>query len=160
VRIVEDYRRFYKGKTLTLPGKRSIATKEGVKALDEVIGVLRMMRPIEPLLPSVGLCRAARDHVDNTGRAGTVGHVGTDKSNPNDRATRYGTGVVSENCGYGRETARDVVIQFLTDDGIADRGYRKTMLNPAFKQIGVSFGTHTKQRTMCSQVFSADFKDK
>ncbi len=158
--LLEGYRRYYKGKAFAVPGQRSITTKEGVKALDEVILTLRMTRPLEALTTSQALSKAARDHVDNAGAKGIIGHVGTDKSNPNDRAARYGKGVVSENCGYNRTTAREIVVRLLIDDGTADRGYRKNILNPAFKLVGMAFGLHKSQQTMCSQVFAADFVEK
>lgn len=158
--LLESYRKYYKGKTFTAPGQKALATKEGVKALDEVILMLKMTRPLEALAPAHALTKAARDHVDNTGPKGTLGHVGTDKSNPNDRAARYGTGVVSENICYGRSTAREVVIRLLIDDGTADRGYRKNILNPAFKLVGTAFGLHKTQQTMCSQVFAAGYEEK
>lgn len=158
--IMEGYRKFYKGKTLAVPAQSSLTTKEGVKALDEAILALKMARAAEALTPLHSLTKAARDHVDNTGPRGTVGHVGTDKSNPNDRAARYGNGIVNENICYGRSTARDVVIRLLIDDGTSDRGYRKNIMNPAFKFVGTAFGLHKTQKTMCSQVFAATFEDK
>lgn len=158
--LLEGYRKYYKGKTFTAPGQKSLTTKEGVKALDEAILTLKMTRPLEALTPSQALSKASRDHVDNAGPRGLLGHVGSDKSNPNDRAARYGKGVVNENCCYGRSAAREVVVRLLIDDGTADRGYRKNILNPAFKLVGTAFGLHKTQQTMCSQVFAAEFTEK
>lgn len=158
--MLEGYRRFYKGKTFTAPGHKALTTKEGVKALDEAVLTLKMTRPLEALTASQALSKAARDHVDNTGPRGIIGHVGSDKSNPNDRAARYGKGVVNENCCYNRSTAREIVVRLLIDDGTADRGYRKNILNPAFKLIGTAFGLHKTQQTVCSQVFAAEFTEK
>jgi uncharacterized protein YkwD len=158
--LLEGYRRFYKGKAFSAPGQKKLTTKEGVKALDEAILTLKMTRPLEALTPSQALSKASRDHVDNAGPRGIMGHVGSDKSNPNDRAARYGKGVVSENCCYGRSSAREVVVRLLIDDGTADRGYRKNILNPAYKLVGTAFGLHKSQQTMCSQVFAAEFTDK
>ncbi len=158
--LLEGYRKYYKGKTFTAPGQKALTTKEGVKALDEAILTLKMTRPLDALAPSQALSKASRDHVDNAGPRGIVGHVGSDKSNPNDRAARYGKGVVNENCCYGRSAAREVVVRLLIDDGTADRGYRKNILNPAFKLVGTAFGLHKTQQTMCSQVFAAEFTEK
>lgn len=158
--LLEGYRKYYKGKTFSAPGQKALTTKEGVKALDEAILTLKMTRPLEALTPSQALTKASRDHVDNAGPRGLLGHVGSDKSNPNDRAARYGKGVVNENCCYGRSAAREVVVSLLIDDGTADRGYRKNILNPAFKLVGTAFGLHKTQQTMCSQVFAAEFTEK
>ncbi|MBD1210008.1 MAG: hypothetical protein H9535_16360 [Ignavibacteria bacterium] len=158
--LLEGYRKYYKGKTFSAPGQKALTTKEGVKALDEAILTLKMTRPLEALTPSQALSKASRDHVDNAGPRGLLGHVGSDKSNPNDRAARYGKGVVNENCCYGRSAAREVVVRLLIDDGTADRGYRKNILNPAFKLVGTAFGLHKTQQTMCSQVFAAEFTEK
>lgn len=158
--LLEGYRKYYKGKTFSAPGQKALSTKEGVKALDEAILTLKMTRPLEALTPSQALSKASRDHVDNAGPRGLLGHVGSDKSNPNDRAARYGKGVVNENCCYGRSSAREVVVRLLIDDGTADRGYRKNILNPAYKLVGTAFGLHKSQQTMCSQVFAAEFTEK
>jgi uncharacterized protein YkwD len=159
--FLEGYRRFYKGKTYQPPGKAAITTKEGVRALDNAITALRTIRGTLPSLEfSVGLSRAARDHVEDTGRRGLMGHVGSDRSNPNERAARYGSGIVGENCSYGPDIAREIVMQLLIDDGTRDRAHQKNILNPAYKLVGVAFGGHRTMRWMCTQVFAADFKEK
>ncbi|TAE20725.1 MAG: hypothetical protein EAZ92_17725 [Candidatus Kapaibacterium sp.] len=158
--MLEGYRKYYKGKTFAAPSQKSLTTKEGVKALDEAILALKMSRPMEALTTSQALSKAARDHVDNTGPRGLLGHVGTDKSNPNDRAARYGSGVVNENICYNRSSGREIIVRLLIDDGSADRGYRKNILNPAFTLVGTAFGLHKTQQTMCSQVFAASYQEK
>jgi uncharacterized protein YkwD/uncharacterized protein YjdB len=159
--LLEGYRRFYKGKTYQPTGKAPVTTKEGVRALDNAITALRTIRGTLPKLEfSMGLSRAARDHVEDAGRRGLVGHIGSDRSNPNDRAARYGTGIVGENCSYGPDIARDIVVQLLIDDGTRDRAHQKNILNPVHKVVGVAFGGHRTLRWMSTQVFAADFKEK
>jgi uncharacterized protein YkwD len=159
--FLEGYRRFYKGRVYQPTGKAPITTKEGVRALDNAITALRTVRGTLPKLEfSMGLSRAARDHVEDTGRRGLVGHIGSDRSNPNDRAARYGTGIVGENCSYGPDIARDIVVQLLIDDGTRDRAHQKNILNPVHKFVGVAFGGHRTLRWMSTQVFAAEFKEK
>jgi uncharacterized protein YkwD len=158
--LLERHRSFYKGTTYTAPGQRPLKTKEGVKALDELIMALKLARPAVELTPIKALSDAARDHIKDTGPKGRVGHVGSDRSNPNERAGRYGKGIVNENLCYNRTSAREIVVRMLVDDGTADRGYRKNILNPAHKLVGIGFGTHKTQQALCVQVFAADFIEK
>jgi len=52
---------------------------------------------------SVGLSKAAQDHVNDCGPSGLTGHVGNDNSTMKDRLERYGSwmGNIGENISYG-----------------------------------------------------------
>jgi len=54
---------------------------------------------------------ACKDHVDDTGPTGVVGHKGTDDSTPETRLDKYGvpTVIVSESMSYGTITGVDVM---------------------------------------------------
>ena len=90
------------------------------------------------------------DHVKDTGPKGIIGHNGTDGSDVPKRISRYGKWIQS--CGeiitYGRNTARDMIISFLVDDGVSDRGHRINLLNPRFKKVGIAVGPHKVYQTM------------
>lgn len=42
----------------------------------------------------------------------------------------------SENVAYGMRTARDAILMYIVDDGVADRGHRRT-LYAGYTQVGV-----------------------
>jgi hypothetical protein len=125
-------------------------TQEGLPALDEAVEALRTTRRRVRLQLSKRLCRAARDHVVKQGLAGQEGHSDSG-GEPIDRVRNYIPNVrmVAENISYGRWTARDVVLHQLVDDGVPDRGHRKTLLDPSVESIGVSCGYHRVEGIMC-----------
>ena len=113
------------------------------------------------LLPRRGLSLAARDHVADTGPKGIIGHTGSDGSTMAQRINRYGTWRVgaSENISYGLNTARDIVVQLLIDDGVAGRGHRINIMNENSRFIGIAAGSHTRYSFMCVQNFANDYTD-
>jgi choloylglycine hydrolase len=159
-RFLEEWRGYFRGKRLELPGRGTIATEEGVKALEEAIVFLRDADSLPKLRPSPGLARAARDHVRDTGPVGTMGHAGSDGSEPADRVRRYGkwSGRVGENIAYGGMDAREFVIRLIVDDGVADRGHRANVFNPRYRLAGVAFDWHREYGTMCVITYAAGFE--
>ncbi len=118
----------------------------------EAIQFLKKVKPVPALHPSACLCLSARDHVQNTGPKGTVGHEGF-----SERVHRYlsgNPGYIGENVSYGRNSAEEMVMDWIIDKGVASRQHRKNIFNPAFANIGVACGPHAKYRHMCTTVFS------
>ena len=64
------------------------------------------------------------------GPKGIVGHTGSDGSDPFTRMKRVGAFNMGggENCSYGMQTGKDVVLQLLIDDGVESRGHRKNIM--------------------------------
>ena len=155
--ILIEKKPFYRGRRIVEPSKedqdREVTveiTQEGLPALEEAVVALRTTRRLGQLQLSKRLCRAARDHVVKQGLAGTEGHSDSG-GEPLDRIKVYIPDVraVAENISYGRWTAKDVVFHQLVDDGVADRGHRKSLLDPRFESIGVNCGYHLVYGTMC-----------
>ena len=144
-------RQYYQGDLYSEPGQISIRTNEGVSALDECIRVLTRSPAREPLDPTPGLARAARDHAQDTGPRGITGHEGTDGSRPWERVARYENwgGYVGENVSYGHNNARDILIQLLVDDGVPSRGHRENIMRAEYSAIGVAIGRHSTYDWMC-----------
>lgn len=149
----------YKKNLLYYPGDLPLMTREGVAPLQECIRELKKQKPLPAVYPSAGLSKAAEDHVRDQSRTGRTGHRGSDRSDARTRIERYGKWKIriAENIAYGGKTARQVVIYLLIDDGVNDRGHRKTFLHPDFRLVGVATGSHPEYKTMTVMDFAGDF---
>lgn len=160
--FLEQSKRYYDGKVLTLPMETPLLTKEGTEAVSEAIRFLRSIKPVAPLYPSKGLSLGARDHVKDQGASGSTQHKGSDGSQVWDRVSRYGTWEksIAENIACGTDKARNIVAFLIVDDGVSGRGHRKNIFNPDFHAIGVACGPHTAYRTICVITFAGGYKEK
>jgi hypothetical protein len=160
--FLREWEDHFDGNALRRPGLPIMITAEGVAAVIEAEAFLQTVRAVPALALSHGVSRAAADHVDDQGPRGTVGHVGSDGSQPWDRVSRYGewSGSLGENILYGRETPRNVVISLIVDDGIRDRGHRQNLFDPGFRVVGVAWGGHAAYDSMAVMTFTAGFKEQ
>jgi uncharacterized protein YkwD len=158
----EEWKRYYDGKLLKIPGEKIIMTEEGVTALNEAKRFIRSMSPVPQLSPSKGMSLGAKDHAKDQGSLGSIGHRGRDGSQPWDRVNRYGTWKKSlgENIAYGSDKARNVVMCLIVDDGVPGRGHRKNIFNPEFRMIGVACGHHGAHGTVCVITFAGGYHEK
>ena len=152
----------YQRNMLYYPGDKPLRTKEGVRALKECVRELKRQKSLPLVYPSYGLSRAAEDHVKDQSKTGQTGHRGSDRTYSKERIERYGTWNIriAENIAYGGITAQQVVIYLLIDDGVGDRGHRKTFLHPDYKEVGVATGKHPGYRTMSVMEFAGEFKNR
>lgn len=160
--FLEEWRRYYDGRLLKIPGERIIMTGEGTTAVNEAIELIRSTNPVPRLRPSKGMSLGAKDHVKDQGSSGSTQHKGSDRSQPWDRVNRYGTWEksIGENISYGNEKARNIVIGLIVDDGVPSRGHRKNIFNPEFRVIGVAFGHHSTYRTVCVITFAGGYQEE
>jgi uncharacterized protein YkwD len=137
-------------------------TQEGSAAVDEAIRFLESTAPLAFVHASRGMSLGARDLVADQGPSGSTGHVGTDGSQPWDRVARYGDweGEIAENVAYGFDSAREVVVQLIVDDGVRGRGHRVNIFNPEFRVVGVSCGNHARYGTVCVITYSVGYVEK
>ena len=151
----------YKNKMLYYPDDKPLRTREGVNALYECVRVLKRTQNLKLVYPSKGLTRAAEDHVKDQSKSGKTGHRGGDRSNVRERIERYGDWNIriAENIAYGGLSARQIIIYLLIDDGIRDRGHRKTFLHPDYKTVGVAIGSHPYYNSMWVMDFAGSFTD-
>jgi hypothetical protein len=105
------------------------------------------------LMPEMDLTSIAQGHATKTGEKGTTGHSGfKDRFEPF-MGNPYNH--VGENCSYGFETAIDIVISLLIDEGIKDEGHRENILSPDFNSIGVAIRPHKTYRVNCVMDFGS-----
>jgi uncharacterized protein YkwD len=149
------------GTLLHRPGRPGLRTDEGARAVEEAARVLRQTRAMGLLRSSPGLSHAARDHVRDQGPTGALGHRGTDSSTPAGRMSRYGRweAAAGESIAVGSNPAREVVLQLLIDDGVPDRGHRKTLLDPEYRTAGAACGPHREYEQICVIDFAASYSE-
>jgi uncharacterized protein YkwD len=160
--LLEQFRKYYDGKHLKLPGETPILTKEGTSAVVEATRFLRSQKPVFPLSPSKGMTFGARDHIRDLRTSGASQHKGSDGSQAWDRVNRYGTWqkIIGENVSFGHTKARNIVMTLIIDDGVPDRGHRKNIFNPDFRLVGVACGDHPAYRTICVVTFAGGYRGK
>lgn len=160
--ILRDYRSYIRGNYLERPGEITVVLEEGAAAVDEAIAFLMRQAPLPPLALSRGLSQAAMDHARDQGRTGQTGHTGSDRSSMSDRIERHGDWqrTIGENIAYGGETARDIVIQLIVDDGVPSRGHRSNIFDIDFLVVGVACGPHPEYGYMCVQDFGGGFVER
>ena len=145
----------YKTETL------EVETQEGWDAVDDAIKFLRSATPAGPLSTSPGLCLASSSHVKDQSASGATGHTGADKTLIEQRAKPFGTwqGDIGENLVYGDESARERILTWLIDDGVASRGHRKRIMSQDYKVAGISCGPHPEYGAMCVLTLAGGFSD-
>ncbi|MGI8432739.1 MAG: CAP domain-containing protein [Chthoniobacterales bacterium] len=159
--LLEAQREHYHGGLFARPGGIPLRTKEGLAGLNEAIRFLRRAQPVGALNLSTGISLAAADHVADQA-SGTLGHDGSDRSNPGARMNRHGSWGVrwGENIAYGKSTAREIVIALIIDDGLRSRKHRENIFDPAFNYAGAAVGKHARYRTVCSIDFAGGYLER
>jgi len=152
----------FKGKLYTPAGQdAALETQEGWDAVEDAIKFLRTAKPAAPLTTSQGLYLAASSHVKDQSASGATGHAGGDKMMIEQRAQPYGAwqGDIGENLVYGNESARERILTWLIDDGVATRGHRRRVMSSNYKVAGISCGPHPEYGAMCVLTLAGGFKD-
>ena len=157
---LEQLRPYFNGKEYRRPGLPGLLTQEGTRALNEAIGFLRAARPAPALTLSQGMRAGAYELVKEQAGTDLTGHRGADGGFCEQRALRFGAWKepIGENLSYGSDTARERVLTLLIDDGFANRGHRRRLLDDAFRVAGVACGEH-KLGAMCVITLSGGFTD-
>jgi len=164
--LIEDLRtmlQFFQGNTYKDPVSRiNIITNEGPLAVQEAIAFLQKCEPAPPVNLSKGLTQAGRDHAYDIGPKGEVSHTGSDGSTLSERMERYGqwNRAIAENISFSEKTGKDIIIQFIIDDGNASRGHRKNLFNPDYLLVGIACGYHKGYEVCCVMDLAAEYEDE
>lgn len=128
------------------------------KALKELIKDLQSSTKMEILIPTPLLTDLARAHARDMGGTGRTGHNSSDGTTFHDRMTNVSTVFkgVNENCNYGLESGKDIVIDLLIDRDVPSAGHRKNILNLDMRYVGVAIEPHKKWRFNCVQDFAGE----
>ncbi|MFK8103191.1 MAG: LysM peptidoglycan-binding domain-containing protein [Saprospiraceae bacterium] len=105
--------------------------------VDELIRELKKTPTLSTLSPTACIYDAAKKHGEDLIKMGSIGHVGSDGAWPWDRVKRACSQMTdgNENLVGGPDQVRASVIILLIDEGIPNRGHRKTLLNPKWKYV-------------------------
>ncbi|GFO66353.1 CAP domain-containing protein [Geomonas paludis] len=158
---IREFKKSFIGKGYRLPGSLNVVmTSEGKPALDEAVQFLSRQRPLPALSWSPGLARAAADLVREQGGSGETGHG--ERSDMKKRIDKYGSwrSSLGENISYGPDTARQVVMGLIIDDGVADRGHRKNIFDRSYTTVGIACGPHPLYRTICVMDLAGGFQSR
>jgi len=143
--------KYYQGKEYRYPGRTTLITSEGKTAVEDCIKTLSSIKPMNALMPSDVLSLAARDHVQDTGPKGIIGHTGSDGSSLVSRIQRYDKTrrPVAETISYGHDNPHEIIKSLVIDDGVLGRGHRRIILVPEYDSAGLSIGNHSKYQSIC-----------
>lgn len=160
-RYLESLRPLFTGKQYQAKDQPPLTTEEGWNAVQDAINFLNALKPQTQLNPSHGLRLAAVTHFKDQTSTGATGHRGAASDMIEDRVKAFGTwqGAIGENLSYGKQSARERVLTWLIDDGVASRGHRKRLLSPDYKVAGLSCGPHPAYGQMCVLTLAGGFLD-
>lgn len=111
----------------------------------------------QPCLATYSLDRTltmiAQQWVDSQGPIGGMGH-----GNFSGRVQPYGEyRSIAENIAYGLVLPRDIIVAWVVDAGIPDRGHRLNLFKCTNNQLGIATGKHERYRNMVSIIYANGF---
>jgi uncharacterized protein YkwD len=136
--------------------KGYLKTKEGAAVVGECIKVMSGAAKRSPLALDLKLVKLSKYHTAKQSITKETGHDsphGKSFKKRFKRLIKKGL-AVGENISYGNNTAREIIVQLLVDDGVSGRGHRKNILDKDYTDCGIACGTHEKYNYMCTIDFS------
>lgn len=120
-----------------------VSTKEGSMAIKECIDALKNLSSVPPLYMEKGLHLSAQELADDLEKNRSRGNKTSSGKTAASRMAEHGRIIKmwNESSWYSLNTARDIVIAMLVDDGVKKRGHRQAILNPEFTKIGIGFAS-------------------
>lgn len=121
-----------------------LMTDEGVKGVEEAIDYIRhKAKFVEKLKQDEKLEEAAIELLDHIGPNGYTQHQHGSKSMKSRMKKHLDEpGAMAENISFGWKNARDIILQMVIDDGVANRGHRKNLFDNTYERVGIASGMH------------------
>ena len=159
---LEEYRKHLKGSLLELPNRTPMQMIEGLPAVNDAISDIKKMAKVDAYEVSGGLSKVARGQLTDLQENPKLKHLGKDGSDLESRLFKVGfAGMpIAENISYRADTAREIVLNMIIDDGVKSRSHRKNIFSQSFKFFGVACGAAVDKRNLCVIEFASSFKDK
>lgn len=123
--------------------------KEGLPAMNEAVTFLKAAKPVPPLILNVGMSYAGFKHSIFMIKKGKLDHTGKGGSSMSNRLEEYGDWetTIGENILKTTNFTRDpelIVMEWLIDDGVKNRGHRQNLMKKDFKVVGVGIAHDPK----------------
>eukprot|EP00011_Vannellida_sp_DIVA3-517-6-12_P007820 CAMPEP_0114616536 /NCGR_PEP_ID=MMETSP0168-20121206/6736_1 /TAXON_ID=95228 ORGANISM="Vannella sp., Strain DIVA3 517/6/12" /NCGR_SAMPLE_ID=MMETSP0168 /ASSEMBLY_ACC=CAM_ASM_000044 /LENGTH=405 /DNA_ID=CAMNT_0001827651 /DNA_START=26 /DNA_END=1239 /DNA_ORIENTATION=+ len=155
---LEQLKACYDGVMYHIPGTNKVMrTQEGIAALNHAVQWMAKRQPLPPLRRiSEGLSRGAYDLVVDNGSRGLVSNALSDGTTAQQRFVRYGQwkGKVGENICFNMADPRQILYQWLIDDGNGNRPNRSSVMDAQFTTVGIAQGPHTAHGNMVVCTFA------
>lgn len=154
---LEELARHFIGTGLHQEHGPVLVTVEGAAAVREAIDYLTTDRTCPALRWSDVLAAAAADHVRAQSESGAIGHTGAGGDTVVERVARHGSWEqkLAENIIYGSQSPERFALDTVIDDGVPDRGHRRTLFDCALREVGIACAPHPSYRRACVMVFAA-----
>lgn len=151
IKYADEMENYIKGKEIFYGRNNS-----NINDINEALKYLRNVAKREPIKYNSNIDIIAQKLVNTQGPTGSLGHGDFIK-----RMGEYGTyRQVVENISYGLTDPKDIVIQWIIDTGVPDRGHRKNIFEPIVNEIGIGYGPHKNYRNMAVVVLMKDYRLK
>lgn len=117
----------------------------------ETEAFLNARAPCVPLRINPLLSEMAQNWTNIQGRRGDTGHGNISERLRQANIPLTGRAYAfAENIAYGFVEPQDIVVGWLIDHGVPNKGHRTNLLNCDYSQIGVGFGPHTNPNPLLS----------
>lgn len=130
----------------------------------EAISFLKQIKePLQELVSHECLTKSAQDHYNDISVKGLLSHTGSDKSTYKSRIEKYCAwgGSIFEAIDYGqKETAKEVVISWLIDDGVPKRVHRSNLFYKDHQYCSIVSGSHSAAEYCVIALFAAQLVSK
>ncbi|ELR20278.1 uncharacterized protein ACA1_320420, partial [Acanthamoeba castellanii str. Neff] len=130
--LINEFRPFYQGTALRVPGQPGMATREGAVACDDAIRFLSSVAPMQdPIFLNFGMCLAAKEAVDECCPTGSFEY-------PDSVTKMMNYGYLEDEAkdlvGYGGKNVRHMILlAFIICDGDPSRERRRIIFDPRWR---------------------------
>ncbi len=160
ITILEKYKTYFKENILNKPSG-PIETIEGPLAYEEAIKFLKNQMSSPALKLHTILSNIAEKHCYDVGK-GIYDHIGSDGKDPAQRIEQYIEWDIkcAESIEIGSNSAEEIMINLIVDDGVHSRGHRSNIFSNDFKYIGIACGLHSIHEICTVINYVAEIKEE